>query len=200
MTFLPVTNSFSSIRAMSNPTVEHLPDLRRVVTGHDARGKAVVENDRQILAEDMAAVRGARSAAIWVTTDSVPTDDNNNSEDGAMRKIDAPENYGLVHPSGTNLRSTDLAPGATTPMHRTSSVDYNILIHGELILIMEDGKETHLKNPGDIVIQKGTLHAWKNPGKKWTRWLTVLIAAKPAVVEGNRLEPAFLPNAGSHTK
>jgi len=51
LTFLPVTNSFSSIRAMSNPTVEHLPDLRRVVTGHDARGKAVVENDRQILAE-----------------------------------------------------------------------------------------------------------------------------------------------------
>jgi hypothetical protein len=68
------------------------------------------------------------------------------------------------------------------------------LVSGELILIMEDGKEKLLKNSGDVVIQKGTLHAWRNPSQEWTRWVTVLIAAEPVVVEGSegkQLSPSF---------
>ena len=45
----------------------------------------------------------------------------------------------------------------------------------------------HLKNPGDVVVQKGTLHAWTNPGKEWARWATVLMDAKPAEVNGQTL-------------
>jgi hypothetical protein len=60
-------------------------------------------------------------------------------------------------------------------------------VKGEIILIMDDGTETHLKNPGDVVIQKGTAHAWKNPGTKWTRLATVLVDAKYAVVNGQEL-------------
>ncbi|KAF8078660.1 hypothetical protein FPV67DRAFT_70050 [Lyophyllum atratum] len=182
---------------MSNPLADHLPDLRRIVTGHNEHGVAVVESDRRLVTEEMQSVRGAKSAAIWVTTDSVPTNDNNTLEDGGTRKIDDLTNYGLVHPTGTNFRSTDLAPGAITPMHRTSSLDYNILVHGELILITEDGNEKHLKNPGDTVVQKGTLHAWRNPAKGWARWVTVLIAAEPAIVKGEALVPAFLPLVGN---
>jgi len=81
-------------------------------------------------------------------------------------------------------------------MHRTSSLDYNILVHGELILITEDGTEKHLKNPGDTVIQRGTMHAWRNPSNGWARWVTVLIAAEPAIVKGEALDPAFLPLPG----
>ena len=55
---------------------------------------------------------------------------------------------------------------------------------------MEDGTEKLLKNPGDVVIQKGTMHAWKNPSQEWTRWVTVLIAGEPAVVDGKQLSPA----------
>lgn len=139
---------------------------------------------------------GVRSAAIWVTTDSVPTNDNNNPDDGAARKIDNSANFGLVHPNGTNLRFTDLAPGAITPMHRTLSLDYNILVQGELILIAEDGTEKHLKNPGDTVIQKGALHAWRNPSTGWARWVTVLIAAEPVIIKGEALGPAFLSLEG----
>ncbi|KAG6890436.1 hypothetical protein C0995_008790 [Termitomyces sp. Mi166 len=102
------------------------------------------------------------------------------SEDGAVRTIDDPANFGLVHPSGTNLRSTELAPGSITVM-------------GELVLITEDGTEKHLKNPGDMVIQKGTMHAWRNPTDKWTRWITVLIAAEAAIPNGEPLGPAILP-------
>lgn len=66
-------------------------------------------------------------------------------------------------------------------------------VHGELILITEDGVEKHLKNPGDTVVQKGTLHAWRNPSKVWARWVTVLIAADPAIVRGEALDPVFKP-------
>ncbi|OAX44255.1 hypothetical protein K503DRAFT_651500, partial [Rhizopogon vinicolor AM-OR11-026] len=58
---------------------------------------------------------------------------------------------------------------------------------GELVLITDDGTEKHLKNPGDVVIQKGTAHAWKNPGTEWTRCASILIDAKPAIVNGQEL-------------
>jgi len=173
---------------MSISIPSELPDLRRIVTSHDSQGKSTVESDTLRRPQPIPSIPGVVSARFWVTTDSVPTNDTNTSEDGGDRKIDDTLNFGLVHPNGINLQYTDLAPGTTAPMHRTTSVDYNILIHGELILITEDGKETHLKNPGDTVIQKGTMHAWKNPSSTgWARWMTALIAAKPAIVDGKEL-------------
>lgn len=53
---------------------------------------------------------------------------------------------------------------------------------------MEDGSETLLENPGDVVVQRGTIHGWKNPGPGWARWATVLIDAHPAVVNGVALK------------
>lgn len=68
-----------------------------------------------------------------------------------------------------------------------------LVVTGEIVLITEDGKETHLSNAGDTVVQKGGMHAWRNPSSdKWARWVTVLIAAEPAVVNGSVLKPAFV--------
>jgi hypothetical protein len=135
---------------------------------------------------------GLAEIPFWVTQD-FPSTDCNSSEDGGKRKIEDVGNFHLVHPNGTNLRFTDLAPGACSPFHRTSSIDYNILVHGELVLIMEDLSETHLKNPGDTVVQKGTMHAWKNPGKTMARWASVMIPAEPAIVNGTTLKPEIGP-------
>lgn len=49
---------------------------------------------------------------------------------------------------------------------------------------MEDGSEILLDKPGDTVVQRGTIHAWKNPGPEWTRWVTILMDANPALVNG----------------
>ena len=62
-------------------------------------------------------------------------------------------------------------------------------VSGKLILVMEDGSETLIENPGDVVVQRGTVHAWKNPGPEWVRWVTILIDAQPAVVNGVALQP-----------
>ncbi|KAI0032747.1 hypothetical protein K488DRAFT_49193, partial [Vararia minispora EC-137] len=120
---------------------------------------------------------------------SVPTNDNNTNVDGANREPTG--TLGVVHTNGVNCRYSDLAPGATVPMHRTTSIDLNILIQGEVILILDDGSETHLKNPGDTVIQRGTLHAWKNPGTTWARWCSTIIDAKPVMVDGKELGNEF---------
>jgi quercetin dioxygenase-like cupin family protein len=163
-----------------------LADLRRIVTGHGANGEVIITSDSNL--PDISGLDFAKVRPVWLTTET-PSKDCNNPEDGALRKTD--DAHGLVRSNGTHSRATDLAPGAKTPMHRTASVDVNILVQGEIILILEDGSETHLKNAGDTVVQRGTMHAWRNPGTTWCRWITVLIDAEPAKVDGKPLESVW---------
>ncbi|KAF7310875.1 Cupin-2 domain-containing protein [Mycena chlorophos] len=150
---------------------------RRIVTGHDLDGHANIQHDTELQFQEIPGMPGAFAAPLWVSN-GLPTTDNNIDEDGALRPVD-----GIVHRGGTNFRATDLGPGKMTPMHRTNSLDYNILLEGELELIMEDGSRTHLKAPGDSVVMRGGMHAWRNPSDSvWTRWTTVIIPAEPVVV------------------
>ncbi|KAL1720703.1 hypothetical protein EV715DRAFT_288987 [Schizophyllum commune] len=173
---------------MTDTAPYNLPDLRRVVTGNNEHAEGIVTHNSLAPAQTMAIAKGARGTTLWVTTDGLPTNDNNSTEDGAQRQLSNDYALGMTHPQGASLRSTDLAPGAVTPMHRTSSVDYNILVTGEVILLMDDGSETYLNNPGDTVIQRGAMHAWYNPSRdKWARWVSVLMGGAPAVVGGKAL-------------
>jgi hypothetical protein len=71
-------------------------------------------------------------------------------------------------------------------------------VSGQLVHITEDGIEKHLA-VGDVVVQKGTMHAWKNPStSSWARLATVLIAAEPAVVNEKVLGPAVIPVEGTN--
>ncbi len=68
--------------------------------------------------------------------------------------------------------------------------DFTFVVHGQVVLLMEDGTEKLLDTPGDTVVMKGALHAWKNPSETtWARWVTVLLSAEPAQVNGNVLAP-----------
>jgi len=158
------------------------PDVRIVVTGHDEKGAGSVRNDSKLELQDAPGGK-VRSVSAWITDDT-PTPDCNLDIDGGERKLPG---IGLVHPRGTNFRYTDMSPEVVIPMHRTTSIDYNILIRGELILQMENGDERHLK-AGDVVIQRGSLHGWRNPSNtEWARLLSVLIDAVPAKPQGENL-------------
>jgi quercetin dioxygenase-like cupin family protein len=76
--------------------------------------------------------------------------------------------------NGTIIRIVDLGPRSRSPMHRTESIDYGIVLAGEVTLVLDDGSETELR-AGDVVVQRGTDHAWINPTDEPARMAFVLV-------------------------
>ena len=152
-----------------------LPPVRRVVTGHDAVGKAVVIDDRSFGPVGIPS-GDARFALIW-TTPTSPVD-NDDTTDGCDRAVD------LTLPGGSVLRMVDMLPGMRAPMHRTSSLDYGIVISGAIELVLDDGAST-LVEAGGVIVQRGTIHSWYNPSMDVpARIAFVLLDATPATVNG----------------
>ena len=150
------------------------PAIRRVVTGYNDRGLAVVALDE--------VVQGQIVTQIW-GTDTLPS---NNVDDWAYG-ISQP---GPTIPGGSALRFVDINPGFRSAMHRTSTMDYVFILEGELDMELDGGEVVHLKG-GDIVIQRGTNHAWVNNSDRVCRLASVLIRAKPVVAGGKVLEPTM---------
>ncbi|MGH7094423.1 MAG: cupin domain-containing protein, partial [Stellaceae bacterium] len=135
-------------------------EVRRIVTGHDADGKAIVASDERMEGVGSPTRPYISRCEIW-STDKMPVD---NSEGAAAEAQHAGfvKRYNYVGTGqGTVIRITEFAPGAPKFMHRTETVDYAILLSGECDLELDDGKTEHMK-AGDIVVQRGTMHAWVN--------------------------------------
>lgn len=160
------------------------PGIRRIVTAHNPRGVAGVRSDEVLETQTHSLMEGVRTGSIWAT-ESVPSNDNNIDVDGAARILTG--DLGLVSTGATHCLVTEIAPGATTLWHRTNSLDHNILISGKLIAILEDGTELLMDEPGDVLIQRGTMHTWRNPGPEWTRYISVIVDANSAIVKGKAL-------------
>ena len=153
--------------------------VRRVVTGHDPHGRATIAIDQLIDPVDIGR-SGAKFALIW-TTATVPAD-SNDPTDGATRAA------GLTLPGGSVIRTVDFAPGEASPMHRSHSIDYGIILSGALELELDGGEQTRL-GPGDIVVQRGTNHLWRNPSTTtWCRVVFVLIEASAPRINGVDLD------------
>lgn len=161
--------------------------VRRVVTGHNAEGRAVVTADTP-LTGTLVPSGASVSTTIW-TTATAPVN-NDDTTDGRDRSV------GLTLPGGSVLRVIDMVPGKRSPMHRTNSLDYGIVVSGSLELELDDGAVTQVE-AGDIVIQRGTIHAWRNPSADTpARVVFVLLDATPATVNGQPL-PDIMPTAAA---
>lgn len=145
--------------------------IRRVVTGHDASGRAVVKIDE--IAKNLVSSRpGATACVVW-TTEGFPVD-NTGEEDAGLRKT------GTTLDDGTVFRILELAPGVTPRNHRTNSIDYAVVMSGEVDMELDD-KTVRLK-AGDVLVQRGAIHNWVNRGTEPCVIAFVLIAAKPVTV------------------
>ena len=166
---------------------------RRVVTGHDASGRAVVLIDGAAPNAKLRRATGLTSTLLWVT-DRSPAD-NFGSADAAAREIGV-----APPPRGSIFRVVDFPPAAEfgavdnaamlremgiasgqggarhAGMHRTRSIDYAVVISGEITMLLDDS-EVHLK-AGDVLVQRGTNHAWVNRGRENCHIAFVLIDAK----------------------
>lgn len=166
--------------------LSNLPALTRYITGHNANGEAIVQS------EGPAAWRSyddnSMDFNVIYTTSQFPADMNNDLDIAAHEKKVALGKLGLVSPGGTVCRVVDFAPGNPGLMHRTQSLDYGIVLEGEIEMLLDSGDTRTLKR-GDIAVQRATMHAWRNPSQtEWTRMVFVLQDSQPLVVGGNQLE------------
>lgn len=176
--------------------------IRRIVTGHDEQGNAVfVSDDYAPRAQSFASIPGQAMAQLW-TTPAQPTL-LENERDPTL------DHASLIPPQGgTSIAMFDFPPdtvmqnlvdgaqafselGAALPgliesfepenpgMHTTATIDYVIILQGEMWLELDNG-QSRLVKTGDIVIQNGTRHAWRNKSERIARALFVMIGASPA--------------------
>lgn len=129
---------------------------RRVVTGLDAERRSCVLFD------------GPAQKGIWSHAQSPA--DNSGSEDTAEPQISFPA-------AGAKFVYTDFAPGLLAPMHATDSIDYFIVAAGEVTFITET--EETVMYAGDVLVDRGVMHTWRNHGDKPCRIIGVLCAAHP---------------------
>ena len=148
------------------------PRIRRVVTGHDANQTAKVIIDGAATNEkypDVAMI----STLMWAT-DSMPSDIavGESIEDMGSRTL------GSAPPvNGTRFAILDFPPGNKAVTHRTETLDYVIVLEGEIEMDMDDS--TVKLKAGDVLIQRGTNHTWMNRSAKRARIAVVLVDAKP---------------------
>jgi mannose-6-phosphate isomerase-like protein (cupin superfamily) len=165
---------------------------RRVVTGHDARGKSVVLSDG-VPPNVRDKGTGVDFLEIWNTVGAPAS-----LEAAEPEPTDGPLN---VPPPrmGSKIRLNDFYPGHVRKlppradgrhpmMHRTRSVDYGIVLEGEIYMILDE--QEVLLRAGDVVVQRGTDHAWENRSDQVCRMAFILIGA-----EFSPHLRALLPNA-----
>jgi quercetin dioxygenase-like cupin family protein len=134
--------------------------VRRVVTGTDADGCSVIVLDDNPPAIPDGTGEGARTIVeVWST---VSTSTSAPSDSSPSEKISV-----TLGPNATEIRVVEMPPGCRREMHRTDTVDYGLVLCGELHVVLERG-ETLLR-PGDIIVQRGTNHLWHNRSDTPTR-------------------------------
>ncbi len=152
-------------------------NVRRVVTSHDGDGKAVVAIDE--VSRDVVSFRpGATIANIWSTA-GFPVD-NAGEADGAR------EISGTTRDGGTVFRVIEYAPGVTPRNHRTSSIDYAVVLSGEIEMELDD--QVVKLRAGDVLVQRGTIHNWVNRSNAPCVIAFVLIDAHPVEIDGRSLK------------
>lgn len=139
---------------------------RRVVTGHDERGVSVFASDGPVPVV-RTAPDGALFYEVW-GTDAMPAPIGPDEPDPTVGALSVPP-----APNGTKIRINEFPPGMASPMHRTQSVDYGIVLSGEMVLVLDDSER--VLRAGDVVVQRGTDHRWENRSEATARMAFILV-------------------------
>ena len=193
--------TFTSLSQQQQSPVSNLRDSTRYITSHNSEGKAVIHST---LDYGWRAVDDNQSAlSIVYSTPGIPvrlTDD----EDIKAYDTLLDQGMGLVYPGRTMLRCVDTAPGYACPMHRTKSMDFGIVLEGEIEMVFDSGDVTTLKK-GDVVVQRAMQHEWYNKSKsEWVRMMFILrecapfeVAVRP-VREERGIDAVTMCNSSNH--
>ena len=150
---------------------------RRIVTGHTADGTSVVLSDATVPITRHLPASKVYFHEVWNTEEAPTPITAQPGEEPTHRDLTVPPPA-----RGTKIRYCDFEPdgldsdGRQSPFHRTASVDYGIVLEGEITLILDDSEL--VARAGDVIIQRGTDHAWANRGTVTARVVFVLIDAE----------------------
>ncbi|KAH8679516.1 hypothetical protein BGZ60DRAFT_360602, partial [Tricladium varicosporioides] len=154
-----------------------LPDISRYITTNNSDGKAIISSE-------------IPSTSVWqkigtvakfflgYTTNTFPVS-LSSSKDISSYSTNLSSPPGLTVSGGTVLRYVDMAPNSISPMHKTVSVDYGVVLEGIIELVLDSG-ETKIMRRGDVCVQRATNHAWRNvtPNDGWGRMMYVLVSSE----------------------
>ncbi len=153
--------------------------MATIVTKNNENGQAVLLSKEEVSVIAQTADYGG---AVFWSTGAVPADNSDNDVAGSMRDV------GPTLRGGSAFRLTEFGPGFTSPMHRTLTIDYGMILSGEIDLIL-DGGETIRLVAGDTLVQRGTNHVWHNPSPATIcRYLVCMIEAQPVTINGKTLD------------
>lgn len=167
----------------------NLPSINRFITTHDPTTKKAIFSNKIPEETVQNNIPGAVFRLGYITK-GFPVDLNADTDIATYEGfLNNPP--GLVTSGGTVLRFVDVAPGALSPMHRTVSLDYGVVLEGEMELVLDSGETRKMKR-GDVAIQRGTMHAWRNLcTDSWARMMYVLQESKPVEVSGEQLNEDY---------
>jgi mannose-6-phosphate isomerase-like protein (cupin superfamily) len=171
--------------------------VRRVVTGQDGKGRSVFVSDERVDPVTLAVLPGAEFHQLW-GADDVPNLPTDGAEPAHPRYFPAPRGFRFgfftVPPAGQDLppdldinaalaEMEDKLPGMAAHlepddpgMHTTDTVDFEVVLSGQIICELDDGAEVTL-DAGDTFVQNGTRHRWRNPGTEPAVLFVALIGA-----------------------
>ena len=163
-----------------------LSDPKRYITVHDEQGKAVFAPPESEKVE--LKLSGVAAFHVHYATTKFPVNFTADEDLKTFWNPKRPET--IANLDGSVCRMVDIKPDSVSPMHRTQSLDYGVVLDGEVDLILESLETGPVRRMrvGDVSVQRGTMHAWRNASKdKWARMLYVLVGAEPIEVGGKML-------------
>jgi hypothetical protein len=132
-------------------------------------------------------IRDTNYFNVVYTTSHFPVSMNDDADIHTRETVMANGTLGLVRPGGMVCRMVDFRTGGEALMHRTKSLDYGIVIEGDIELHLDSGEVKVLRR-GDIAVQRVTMHAWKNSSPtEWACMVFVLQDSQPLTVGGKVL-------------
>lgn len=179
---------------LTEEPISGLPKIHRLLTSHDEHsGQAVIHSFEPGLWQPMR--NNTVALDLIYTTSEFPVQMNNDADVHAHKKV-VEKGLGLVNPGGSVCRMVDFSPSNDPMMHRTKSLDYGVVLEGEIELILDSGEKQTLKR-GDVAIQRGTMHAWRNPSTtQWARMMFVLLDSQALQIGNSSLKESLA--AGQH--
>lgn len=149
---------------MSDLPKPPLPTPRRIVTGLNAEGRSCVQIDGPT-------VSLGGSQQVW-RTETIPADNSGSSDCPS-----GPFSFDLMHSGGSMFMVMDYAPGIGDFWHATDTLEYIVMLHGEVTFVTETGQV--VLKAGDFLVDRGIVHSWRNSSGEVARAAIVILPALP---------------------